>query len=39
METGEMKMQTLTAAVTLSAIAIAAFMGFSALTVGMPFFA
>jgi hypothetical protein len=34
-----MKMQTLTTAVTWSAIAIAAFMGFSAMTIGKPFFA
>jgi hypothetical protein len=34
-----MKMKTLTAAVTLSAIAIAVFMGFAAITVGSPFLA
>jgi hypothetical protein len=34
-----MKMQTLTTVVTWSAIAIVAFMGFSAMTIGMPFFA
>jgi hypothetical protein len=36
---GEMKMQTLTTVVTWSAIAIAAFMGFTAFTIGVPFFA
>jgi hypothetical protein len=34
-----MKMQALTTVVTWSAIAIAAFMGFTAMTIGTPFFA